>query len=78
MGESNEHLRTLLIMSGALIGVLLTAWGLWVLYVGIANVDPGSEIPRWFAFPVAAALLAVGVWLLMLVRSARRRKRLQT
>jgi hypothetical protein len=76
--RAKERLRTLLVVSGAVIGILLTAWGLWVLYVGIANVDPGSEIPRWLAFPLAAALLAVGAWLLTLVRSEQRRKRVQT
>ena len=77
MDERKEQLRTLLVIAGAVVGVLLNAWGLWALYVGIANVDPESEIPRWFAFALAAALLSVGVWLLMLVRSARRRRRVR-
>jgi hypothetical protein len=36
--------RSLLFLLGAVAGTLFTAWGLWGLYVGIANVDPGSEI----------------------------------
>jgi L-lactate permease len=55
------------------VGVAFAAWGLWVLYTGIANVDPQSEIPRWVAFALGSAVLLVGVWLLLLVRSARRR-----
>ena len=77
MDESKEQLRTLLVIAGAVVGVLLTGWGFWALYVGIANVNPDSEIPRWFAFALAAALLSVGVWLLMLVLSARRRRRMR-
>lgn len=77
MGREREHVRTLLVLSGAVVGILFTAWGLWVLYVGIVNVDPGSEIPRWLAFVFVAALLAVGVWLLVLVRLAQRRRRLR-
>jgi hypothetical protein len=64
-----------LFLLGVAAGTVFTAWGLWGLYVGIANVDPGSEIPRWFAFVFAVTLLAVGLWLLALVRSARRRTR---
>jgi membrane protein DedA with SNARE-associated domain len=58
--------------------VLLAAWGLWLLYVGIANFDPQSEIPRWLAFALSVPLLAVGVWLLALSRSARRKQRAST
>jgi hypothetical protein len=64
-----------LFLLGAAAGTLFTAWGLWGLYVGIANVDPGSEFPRWLAFVFAVTLLAVGLWLLALVGSARRRTR---
>jgi len=64
-----------LFLLGAVTGTLFTAWGLWGLYVGIANVDPGSEVPRWLVFVLAVALLAVGLWLLALVRSVQRRKR---
>ena len=49
--------RSLLFLLGAVAGILCTAWGLWALYVGIANVDPGSEIPRWLAFVFAVTLL---------------------
>ena len=66
--------RSLLFLLGAVAGTLCTAWGLWALYIGIANVDPGSEIPRWLAFVFAVTLIPVGLWLLALVRSAQRRK----
>jgi hypothetical protein len=59
---------------GGVVGVVFAAWGLWMLYIGIANVDPQSEIPRWVAFVFGSAVLLVGVWLLLLVRSARRRE----
>jgi hypothetical protein len=67
--------RSLLFLLAAVAGTLFTAWGLWGLYVGIANVDPGSEIPRWLAFVFAVTLLAVGLWLLALVWSVQRRTR---
>ncbi len=66
----------MLAVTGAVVGLLLTAWGLWALLVGIANAEPPSEIPRWFAFVLAGALLPVGIWLLTLVRT-RGRKRLR-
>lgn len=69
-----RELERLLVVTGAVGGLLLTVWGLWALYVGIANVDPGSEIPRWFMFVLAVALLAVGLWLLVLVTRQRRKR----
>jgi sulfite exporter TauE/SafE len=47
-----------------LVGSLLTAWGLWVLYTAIVNYDPQSEIPDWFSWAAAAVLLALGLGLL--------------
>src|SRR3954451_6681206 len=47
--ERRRALNGLLIGSGATLGVLLVAWGLWILYVGIVDLDPESEIPRWFS-----------------------------
>jgi hypothetical protein len=67
--------RSLLFLLGAVAGTLCTAWGLWALYAGIANVDPGSESPRWLAFVFAVTLIPVGLWLLALVGSAKRRTR---
>jgi hypothetical protein len=64
-----------LIGVGATLGVLLVAWELWILYVGIVNLDPESEIPRWFSFALGVPVLAVGGWLLALVASAWRRQR---
>lgn len=78
MRRTRENVETPLLVLGWVVGILLTGWGTWVLYVGIANTDPGSELPRWFAVALALALLAVGVWLLVLVRSALRRKHLRT
>jgi hypothetical protein len=52
-----------------------SAWGSWVLYVGVTNYDPQSEIPRWTAFPVAAVLLGVGAALGIAARSHIRRTR---
>ena len=75
MATLSSRPRSLLLLLGAVAGTLLTAWGLWAQYVGIANVDPGSEIPGWLAFVFAVTLLAVGLWLLALVRSAQRRER---
>jgi len=75
MTPRQAHGRTLLIIVASVLGVGLTAWGLWAAYVGIVNYDPESEIPRWFAFLVAAVLIAVGGVLLALVRSARGRER---
>jgi hypothetical protein len=66
--------RTLLVIVASLLGVGLTAWGLWAAYVGIVNYDRGSELPRWFAFLFAAVLIAVGGVLLALVHSARGRE----
>jgi hypothetical protein len=58
---------------GGTLGVLLVAWGLWILYTGIADVDPDSELPRWSAFALGVPVLAVGGWLVALVASAWRR-----
>jgi hypothetical protein len=44
----------------SVLGAASTAWGIWALYVGIANYDPMSELPRWFAFAFAGLLLAIG------------------
>jgi hypothetical protein len=65
----------MLVGLGGVIGVVFTAWGLWLFYAGIADVDPQSETPRWFAFVLGGGVLLVGAWLLLLVRSARRKQR---
>jgi hypothetical protein len=61
--------------TGVVLGVLLVAWGLWGMYVGIVNFDPQSGLPRWFAFSFAVPFLAVGVLLLVLCRSWVRKQR---
>jgi hypothetical protein len=74
MTPRQAHGRALLILVAGVLGVGLTAW-LWAAYVGIVNYDPTSQPPRWFAFFVAAVVIAVGGVLLALVRSARGRER---
>jgi len=56
------------------LGALLSAWGLWGLYIGVTNYQPESELPRWVAFPFAAILLALGIGLVFAGRSLRRRE----
>ena len=67
--------RTLLIIVASVLGVGLTAWGLWAAYVGVVNYDPESEIPREFTFLFAAVFIAAGGGLLALVRSVLGRER---
>jgi hypothetical protein len=66
-------LESMLVGLGGLVGVAFTAWGLRILFVGITNFDPQSELPRWLAFVLGGPILLVGLWLLLLVRSARQR-----
>lgn len=56
-------------------GVLLTGWGLFVLYVAANNYEARSEFPTWWGYAVAAVLLVLGGLLLALGRAAYRRQR---
>jgi hypothetical protein len=56
-----------------LVGSLLTAWGLWVLYVAIVNYEPQSEWPRSFAWVGSVVVLALGVGLIAFGRAVHRR-----
>src|SRR4051794_11350952 len=58
--RGRRALNGVLIGSGATLGVLLVAWGLWILYVGIVDLDPESEIPRWVSFALCVPVLALG------------------
>jgi hypothetical protein len=44
-----------------LVGLLLTAWGIWALVAAVENYDPNSEIPGWAGWVIAALLLVLGV-----------------
>jgi cytochrome c-type biogenesis protein CcmH/NrfF len=57
----------------ALVGVLLTIWGLWVLYTAIVNYEPQSEWPRSLSWVGAVFLLILGVGTLALARLEYRR-----
>ena len=60
----------MLVGLGGLVGAAFAAWGLWILFVGITNFGPQSELPRWLAFVLGGPTLLAGVWLLLLARSA--------
>ena len=66
------RLTALLLLVG---GVLLTGWGLFVLYVAANNYEASSEFPTWWGYAAAAVLLVLGSLLLALGRATYRRQR---
>jgi hypothetical protein len=79
MSESSHSYRGRRALNGVFIGLggtlglLLVAWGLWILYIGIVNLHPESELPRWLSFALSVPVLAVGGCLIALVASGWRR-----